>query len=133
MGALALLIPKSMWPERPPTKVKEGTQIQYGANSYVPSSWVSSRVYGLAGEWMLNFGPALVPLSFIFLGLLVGLVGNAFLTWPPSDARWLLYPLLVNLCFVVLVGDSDNVIFFLVKNCLIPIVVIKHSVKKLLL
>lgn len=133
MGALALLIPKSMWPERPPTKVKEGTQIQYGANSYVPSSWVSSRVYGLAGEWMLNFGPALVPLSFIFLGLLVGLVGNAFLTWPPSDARWLLYPLLVNLCFVVLVGDSDNVIFFLVKNCLIPIVVIKLSVKKLLL
>ena len=57
LGTAALLIPRRIWPERPPTKVLEGTEAQTGVGSYNEETWVSSKVYGLAGETMLNFGP----------------------------------------------------------------------------
>lgn len=124
LGAAALLVPSSFWPGRPPTKVKEGTEVQYGAGSYVPGKLQSSRVYGLAGEAMLNFGPLAVPLAFAMLGLVVGRVRHMLPTLRSKDARFLLYPLLINLCFVILVSDSDNVVFFILKNGALPFLVV---------
>ena len=127
LAAVALLIPRSIWPDRPPGKVKEGTEAQYGPGAYLPERFQSSRVYGLAGEAMLNFGPFSVPLAFGVLGLLVGRVRHILVTVHPDDARLLLYPLLVNLCFVLLVSDSDNVVFLLVKNGAIPVLLVYLS------
>jgi hypothetical protein len=124
LGGMTILIPRAIWPQRPPTKVKEGTEAQYGMGSYVPDHWVSSRVYGLAGEAMLNFGPLAVPFAFAVLGLAVGLVRRLFINLQPGDARLLLYPFLVNLCLVILVGDSDNVVFFLIKNGSVPLLLL---------
>ncbi len=127
LGAATLLIPRSIWPDRPPGKVKEGTEAQYGPGAYLPERFQSSRVYGLAGEAMLNFGPFSVPLAFGVLGLLVGRARHMLATVHTDDARLLLYPLLVNLCFVLLVSDSDNVVFFLVKNGAIPVLLVYLS------
>jgi len=124
LGAAALLVPRSLWPGRPPTKVKEGTEVQYGVGSFVAGKLESSRVYGLAGEAMLNFGPLAVPVAFGILGLLVGWVRNMLATLHPADARFLLYPLLVNLCFVILVSDSDNIVFFFFKNGALPFILV---------
>jgi hypothetical protein len=116
LSALTMLIPSAIMPEKLPEKTKEGTEAQYGMGTYHPQLWSSSKVYGLAGETMLNFGPSVIPLAFIVLGLIVGRVRYWFFTLIPEDHRLLLLPMLVNFCFVILVGDTDNYVFFLFKN-----------------
>lgn len=125
-AALSILIPSQFWPwpEKPFNKSKEGTDAQYGMGSYAYGILVSSKVYGLAGETMLNFGPFLVPLSFVIIGILVGRIHRILLSLNRSDSRLLLFPLLVNFCFVILVGDSDNALFFIIKQGTFPFVAI---------
>jgi hypothetical protein len=129
-GGLAVLIPRALWPERPPTKVKEGTEIQYGSGSWRPEGLYSSRVYGLAGEAMLNFGAAAVPAAFVALGLLVSGTRRALYSLEPSDLRRMLLPLLINLCLVLLLMDSDNVVFFLAKNGTVPFSLVWLSARR---
>lgn len=128
VGALSLLIPRSVWPDRPPTIEKEGTEAQYGIGTYVPSAgndrWVSSLVYGLAGEAMLNFGPFAIPPAFIVLGLAVGWTQRKLHQWDSSDLRRIFLPFLVNLCFIILVGDSDNILWFCIKSGFMPFLLI---------
>ncbi len=123
-GGLSILIPRSIWPDRPLTKIKEGTEAQYGRGSFVPGVWQSSNVYGLAGEAMLNFGPVSVPFVFLIWGITVGYVRRLMITLNAGDVRFLLLPLLINGCFILLVGDSDNIVFFLVKDGAVPFLVL---------
>ncbi len=124
VGDAAILIPRALMPNRPPQKVKEGTEVLYGKGSYAPGVLEASRVYGLAGEAMLNFGPLAVPLAYALFGLLVGSIGRFIQRLAPTDSRLLLAPFLVNLCITVLVGDSDNIIFFLIKSGCLPFLVL---------
>jgi hypothetical protein len=131
LGAVALLIPRALWPERPPTKVKEGTEAQYGMGWYVPDTRLkSSRVYGLAGEAMLNFSPVAVPFTFVLLGLSVGYVRRLLFDSPPFDARLFLFPFCVNFCFALLTSDSDNLLFFSIKNAAVAFLVIGLSSRR---
>ncbi|MFO5438272.1 MAG: hypothetical protein ACLBM4_06250, partial [Dolichospermum sp.] len=43
-SAFTILIPQQLWPfpEKPPNKSKEGTDLLYGMGSYIPGVWVSS-------------------------------------------------------------------------------------------
>ncbi len=124
VGALALLVPRTLWPERPHTKLREGTELFYGTGSYVPDRFYTSYVYGLAGEAMLNFGVLAVPFAFAGFGLLVGGVSRRLRAYEPRDARQLIAPLGVVLCIIALVSDSDNLVFALVKNGAVPVLVI---------
>jgi hypothetical protein len=132
-AATTILIPGSILPNKPPNKSMEGTNAMFGMGSYNPEEpgrWVASKVYGLAGEAMLNFGPLSVPFAFIVLGIVVGRVKRSLLIWDNSDVRLLLLPMMVNFCFVVLVGDFDNQIFFLIKSSGFPVLVLWLSSKK---
>jgi hypothetical protein len=51
--------------------------------------------------------------------------------WDTSDVRLLLLPMMVNFCFVVLVGDFDNQIFFLIKSSGFPVLVLWLSSKNI--
>jgi hypothetical protein len=124
VGAVALLIPRSMWPDRPAQTSKEGTEAQHGVGSYDEEEWVSSRVYGLAGETMLNFGPAAVPLAYLIFGVIVGRLQRVRARLHREDARLLLYPFVVNVCFTVLFNDSYIVLFMLVKDGLMPVILV---------
>jgi hypothetical protein len=134
LGALIMLWPWQLWPSwfppRPVTKVKEGTELQYGAGTFEKDVVGSSRVYGIAGETMFNFGPYAIPIAYLLFGLLVGWVRKLLLTMLPGDSRLLIVPLLINLCFTVMAGDSDNVIFFLFKNGSIPFFIVLLSSSK---
>jgi len=132
VGDLALLIPRAVWPDRPPTVVKEGTEAQFGAGSYRPVVAESSLVYGLAGEALLNFGPAAIPLSFVALGLIVGRVKRLLIVLDRSDSRFLLFPFLVSLGFTVLVSDLDNILFVLVKDGAVPLAVLALASRKVI-
>ena len=110
VGDVAILIPRSIWPTRPPTKMKAGTEILLGKGSYKPEGWASVRVYGLAGEAMLNFGPIGVPFVFYIWGLLLGIYRKWKSGWQPGDMRYVLAPVLSLLLFIMLFMDLDNVI-----------------------
>lgn len=121
LGAVALLVPRALWPARPETKVKEGTEAQYGAGSYDRMRWRSSRVYGLTGEGMLNFGPVAVPIGFVLLGYAVRSVADWLSRFKASaDVRLLAMPFVLNVLVIFLVGDSDNVVFYVVKGGAVP-------------
>ncbi|HEX6133076.1 MAG TPA: hypothetical protein VFZ24_03770 [Longimicrobiales bacterium] len=123
IGGAAILIPRSVYPDRPPTKVKDGTDVTYGAGTY-DTGRVSTRVYGLAGEAMLNVGAAGVPVVFLLWGMLVGVIRRMYYGLAQLDARRLMLPLLVNLAVIALIGDSDNIVFFLAKEATLPFVVL---------
>lgn len=137
LAAATIMIPKFIMPNKPfRGKTEQGTELFFGKGSYKPgptsdlSSWATSKVFGITGEAMLNFGPFVVPLAFIPLGILVGWVQRCLFTWKYLDSRFILLPMLVNFCFAVVVGDLDNVIFFLLKNSGLPTLVILLSSRK---
>jgi hypothetical protein len=124
LGAPALLVPRSIWPDRPPTTVKAGTEIQHYAGSYSPDQFESSRVYGLSGEAMLNFGPVIVPVAFFMLGAVIRRVREFVASLPPLDSRRLISPLFVEICIWLLIGDSALIMFSIMKQALMPCLVV---------
>jgi hypothetical protein len=131
LGGVATLVPGPLWRQRPPTKVKEGTEVLYGAGRYrerpLSSTYekdryigMSSRVFGLSGEAMMNFGPCGVPAAMALFGLFVGRIGHWMKIWRPRDTRRLLLPFLLNVCFTILAGDSDNVVWYLDTLIVVP-------------
>jgi hypothetical protein len=123
-GALSLLIPHAILPERPETTLKEGTEIQGGSGSYVPNLVTSSKVYGLGGEAMLNFGPVAVPVVYALFGLLVGWLRTALQRLSPGDIRLFFVPFGIYVCLVMIGADSDNLIFGIFKFGLVPALLI---------
>lgn len=130
IGTAALLVPRAFWPDRPPTKVKEGTEALFGRGSYDTKRLLASNVYGLAGETMLNFGALAVPFAFIVLGLVVKKVRLMLATWDVQDIRRLMIPFLVLLIVHILALDSDNVLWFTVKFSVVPFLVIVTGCNK---
>jgi hypothetical protein len=123
-----LFIPRSLWEDRPPDKTKEGTEALFGSGmSNLPPNWLSSRVYGLAGETMLNFGPAAVPLAFALLGWVIARIQLYLHSLAANDYRRLFSPYLVILGFSLLALDSEILVFQLIKDCLVPFAVVWFS------
>ena len=71
----------------------------------------SSRVYGLSGEAMLNFGFWGVIPAWLFYGMAMGWVRRKLYTLPRHDARWLLMPLAIGLTMGFVYSDLDNIVF----------------------
>ncbi|MBN3960627.1 hypothetical protein [Nostoc sp. NMS8] len=119
---VSILVPKSIWPKKPPDKYLDGIRAESGLlpEQYDPNDWISSKVYGLAGESMLNFGPFSIPFFFIVPGIITRVVRCYVFSWKFPDSRLLILPLLINLCFLCLMNDLDIIIFFIVKNGVFP-------------
>jgi hypothetical protein len=131
LGAVALLLPHWLVAEHPETVEEEGTEIQIGTGGYFKNISWSSRVYGLAGEGMLNFGPLAVPLTYGLFGLLVGWFRNFSQGLPRQDGRQLLIPFIVYMLVSVLGADSDNLVYGLVKSGLMPALVVMACCTKI--
>jgi hypothetical protein len=126
-GALALFVPGAIWSNRPLAKVKEGTEIVYGMGTYEPGETWSSKIYGLAGEAMLNFGILAVPFAFAIWGLVVSLTRRLLMTLKVGDARLLMFPYLVTFCALLLTADSDNLMVYLVQEGALPFLMVCAS------
>lgn len=135
IAGLLTILPGPVWRNRPPTVVREGTEALQGRGSYryrpLGSSedkykyvGMSSKVYGLAGEAMLNFGPLGVPAGFVALGVFVGLVSRWLKTWRKRDARRMLLPFLVLVCIELIINDSYIVIGAIHQFLLFPMFVV---------
>lgn len=130
LGALALLIPRNLWPTRQAGKVRWTTDVEFGTGTYNGTPLRSSRVYGLMGEWMLNFGWYLGPMSMAVLGLMVGVTERFTRSAARGDCRKMLIPIVAVFCVTVLASDSDNNVYSLVKYLAVPLAVLWMSTKK---
>ena len=141
VGGLLTPVPGPLWRNRPATKVKEGTEALYGRGTYRERALSSayekdkyvgktSRVFGLAGETLLNFGPLGIPVAFAVFGVVVGLTRRVMVRWSGRDPRRFLVSALINLCLVILIGDSDNVVVFLEGKTLFPFLVLFAASKQ---
>jgi hypothetical protein len=124
-GALNF-VPYRIFQYRPPGKLMYGTDAVFGPGTYKPGSRVSLKIYGLAGEAMLNFGPYSGAFAFILLAAAVGYVeGLSRRVSRSSDSRCYFLPILSIACVVFLSSDLDNVIFLLSQHALVPFILIK--------
>lgn len=132
VGAVLALLPGPIWRDRPPTKAKEGTIALFGREAYrdrpLSATYAkdrydgrTSRLFGITGEAMLNFGPLSVPVAMAVLGFVVGWVRRWMLAWDKQDMRRLILPFLVNLCVMLLLLDSDNTVTMLQQNLFVPL------------
>ncbi len=112
VSAVLQNIPSWIWTARPPEgeKVVAGTDLFYGRGVYSPGDHFrnSSRIYGLAGEAMLNFGIFSAPIPFALWGFLMGRYRRVILGWQQTDARWLLAPLVTLLLMLAPISDLNN-------------------------
>lgn len=132
LGAFAVLIPAGLWPNRPPTKVREGSLILYRDwhPEQGPTRLQSSRIYGLSGEGMLNFGPGAVPVLFLLYGAMLGALSRLMHGLAADDVRRLFVPMLVLMAIIGFISDLDNVVFFVIKNGAVPILVLLFTARR---
>ena len=119
VGALALLVPARIWPDRPETKRVEGTNALYGAYAY-EAGLLSPRVYGLSGEALLNFGPLAVPVVMFMFGTLVrriAIFSDAALAREEDElsVRDIVSVFLGVSVLVIFLQDSNNVLLYFVR------------------
>ena len=119
VGALSLLIPRVIWPDRPPAKLKWTTELENGPGSY-GRVFPSTRVCGQLGEAMVNFGYLGVPISFAFMGFVLGKVSALSRRLWITDARRMLLPGMVLASVCMVIQDSDNFLYFIVQYLAIP-------------
>jgi hypothetical protein len=129
LAGLAMLVPRALWPERPPSKVREGSEIRFGAGAF-EGRRVSWFVHGLAGEAMINFGPLGVLPAFLLYGILLAGLHRFVTGLDPGDARVLLAPVAVILAIVLLTSDLDNVLWFTCKAAAIPALFVYLSTRQ---
>ncbi|SCG72862.1 hypothetical protein GA0070614_5089 [Micromonospora coxensis] len=122
----AFLVPRYLLPERPEgTKVAVGTDITYGSGAY-QAGYRSSRVYGVAGEGVMNFGALGGITALVVFGFLVRFarrfwsdaIDNAGL------AVKILAPSVVLVVVNMLMWDFDNTLWFIVKHVVPTFVVL---------
>lgn len=115
LGDMSFLVPRSLLPERPPDKVAVGTDVTYGPGAH-QMGWRSSKIYGLTGEAVMNFGPLGGVASFGVLGVIVRLVRGYYLRALRNEALVpkLVAPLLWPYAFLPN-NDLDNVLWFQLK------------------
>jgi hypothetical protein len=107
-GALTILIPRYFWPGRPFFRVDAGSEALWGKSPQEDST----RLYGLSGEALLNFGPFGVAPIFGVYGALVGWYRRKFQGWQKLDSRILLAPFFTSMLVEALMCDSDALVFF---------------------
>ena len=108
LSGLTILIPGSIRPKLY-GKSEAGFELIKGSPSLGERA---SRVYGLAGEAMLNFGPAGIPFAFALFAWIVSRCRAFMMRLETGDARFLLYPFIINVLLQLLAGGFVMIVFF---------------------
>jgi hypothetical protein len=113
-------VPRAIWKGKPLfVKKRAGTEFLGGL-----ATQTSHRVYGLAGEAILNFGLYGIVPSFMFLGLILGIMRKKITTLYPDDSRFFFIPVFCVISIFLVISDSDNFMFALVKMTSLPFLVV---------
>lgn len=133
LAAASLLLPQAMRPDWLRTKVQIGAEVQfeqgglmaeYRGVRMLDGQIYSSRIYGLLGESLINFGwigPPLVFLLFGYISRLALVRATTFQSWQ----RLLTAPYFAVLPIYFLFYDFDNVIVQTVTVWLMPLIIVE--------
>lgn len=115
IGDVSFLVPRPLLPVRPEDKVMAGTELLFGPGSYSPDM-KASKVYGMAGEAIMNFGAIGGVASFALLGIVIRLF-QTYYDRARRHAALLPKLLAPMLCINTLLpgSDFDNRVFFILK------------------
>ncbi len=131
LSGLMLFLPGRFRPTSLVNKEKISSDLIWGAGVFTPGVLWSTRIYGLAGEAILNFGYFAVPVAFIVLGLIVAALDRWICSLNSQDARLLLAPFIIYLvCVWAVSSDFDNVVFSVIKQSFVIGLVIVLSTKR---
>lgn len=104
-------------PEDIYSKNSAGSEILYNRESQLLyQDYHNSRIYGAYGEGFLNFGPFFAVIFFGFFSLFIVYLDNLSRTFNKYDPYYLMIPFLSNFSIMLLLTDSDNILFFTLKN-----------------
>jgi hypothetical protein len=132
VSALGLLIPQRFRPSSLVNKEEISSDLIWGAGVYTPGVIWSTRIYGLAGEAIINFGYFAVPIAFMILAFMLTRLQHWINSLHNEDARLLLVPFLTYLgCVWAVSSDLDNVVFSILKQGFIVAIVIVCSTKRI--
>lgn len=109
------------------SKRQLGTRAQYGFEA--DNLYSSSRIYGLLGESLLNFGYYLIFPIFFMYGVL-HFISLRFINLFKKSALALFCPLLFFIPIYLLFYDFDNIVFQVFKNWVIPFFIFLICVNK---
>lgn len=126
MHAFTQILPQSMRPDWIRAKSELGPIAMYNLPwSQPPEGLGASRMYGLGGEALLNFGVWGVAPAFFVFGVLHRLC-TSIQSQLGGTARVLL-PLVIIVPYLLQFFDLAQIVFFLIKNWMIPLLVIGVS------
>jgi hypothetical protein len=125
VGDILKFIPIYKESSRKIDKVSAGTELMYGKNAIIRSS----RIYGLLGESILNFGILLSPIVFFLFAIFVKKIKQFNENISINDIRFFLIPLFINLTVMIFNTDLDNVTFFFIKR-IVPIFFVIFIIKR---
>lgn len=112
VGDIAVLMPDSVVPDPPVDKSQAGTDLLYAQGAY-DAGLRSSRIFGLVGEGMLNWGVVGGALAFLPFAVFVRWADRVWrtATGTGNTVASLMAPSLTALCLLALGSDLDNVLW----------------------
>ncbi len=118
---LRVLLPERFQPDLADKRDK-GTELLYGAGDYQTyGPERSTRIYGIYGEALLNFGIIGIFAVFTLWGGVVAILTNIYKSAVRSKYLFVLFlPLVVRLVSMMYLYDWGNIVFQLIKNGLFP-------------
>jgi hypothetical protein len=119
VGDVVKLTPESLIPNPPDDKAAAGTDLLYGPGAY-DAGIRATRIFGLTGEGMLNFGLVGGVLAFLPFALFVRWADRIWRTAATTDSLRLklLAPGLTASTVLALGSDLDNVLWLLIAQVL---------------
>ncbi|MEU4792269.1 hypothetical protein AB0F95_21425 [Micromonospora tulbaghiae] len=117
LASVKFLVPDTLHPEWLRDKSQLGTDMVYGEGTYA-SVRQSSRIYGLGGEALLNFGPAGVIVSYAVFGFAVRAARRRYaLALTRTDLGAAVFSAIGGVSVILALGsDLGNVWWFMVKT-----------------
>lgn len=135
LGGVLHYFPSAVLDYKGPTKKTAATELLYGRKGE-SLGWFSTRIYGMLGEYILNFGYWTAFLVYVPLGIFLAFLDRWVASLQREDVRNFMIPLLIILIIMLFSADLDNLVFFFMKRIFLVLVMIKlgsdkYWVKKL--
>jgi hypothetical protein len=101
------------------TKKTAATELLYNYDGEV-LGFYTTRIFGLLGEYILNFGYSTAFLIFLPLAFFIARLDKWVYSLTPTDVRNFIVPLWVLFIITLFNADLDNAIFFFIKR-MVPV------------
>lgn len=121
-------VPRFLWPSKPRHNAKVlaswEMSLGKGAEPGVRRGAAGSRVWGLGGEAIMNFGILGPPLMFSLFGYIVGRIRGTMSRCLKGDLRLFLIPQISVMLFSSIYADADNILNTFIEKMMIPLVLL---------